>query len=546
MSQNSRFSIYVLVIFAVFTAAIAIAGYFKIGLLSDDYLNINGSIHSGIIDKLTGNLQLTNSYHLRTTYYLSMQSSSYLHDKLGFAYDDFILYRIQNLLLYFTLAFIAGRILLLATNHLSVSVLTSLAIIIYPNNANNLCWTAGRVDLLCGIFYLFALYFAFKYIKENEQTTFIYCIISFIAALLTKETSLSIPIITAILIYAFYGKELLLRNKLLIIAQLVLIGLYVFYKLAILGNDLGQMITLYQSSPFANAPGILARAAIALTIPLDYLTLNISLKDKDFFLMVYLGSLYGAVFYITSVMIRNEIYKYIYYIIICAAILLIPNIYIGYIRTQMIIIPFVILSIIFFWSYDHQLKDSIHINKILLKIFFLIALSYWSITCIGNINDWSLSYTLAKNEIGELLKTDIESNKNTVIIGNPGRYRQAFMFDKLTGAYNYWKNKEFVIKDTINDIVQTGSLDEESITAKLDYKQISPVEYEISATGKSQFFYMEGFDNERIKQGFKNQDMSVDFKNFNQLNKPKTVNLKILNPNVSCFIASGMKFIKIY
>jgi len=157
MSQNSRFSIYVLVIFAVFTAAIALAGYFKIGLLSDDYLNINGSIHSGIIDKLTGNLPLTNSYHLRTTYYLSMQSSSYLHDKLGFAYDDFILYRIQNLLLYFTLAFIAGRILLLATNHLSVSVLTSLAIIIYPNNANNLCWTAGRVDLLCGIF-IFLLY----------------------------------------------------------------------------------------------------------------------------------------------------------------------------------------------------------------------------------------------------------------------------------------------------------------------------------------------------------------------------------------------------
>src|SRR5258706_5633736 len=321
MAETKRYNLYVIGVFILFTVGIGLSGYFQIGLLSDDYLNINGSIHSSFIDKLTGHLPFTNSYHMRTTYYLSMQSSNYLHNLLGFAYDNFVLYRIQNLLLYLVLAYIAGRIILLITGHISVSVLTALTIIIFPNNINNICWTAARVDLLCGIFFLLSLYFAFKTIKESNLTAFICSILSFVTALLTKEISVSIPLITAVFILAVWGKEQLLKNKLLILIQLGIISIYVFYKLVILHNDLGAMVTLYQSSPLANAPGILARAAIALTMPLDFLTLNVSVRNKDFFTMCYLGVLYGTIFYLVSVMGRNEIYKYIGYMALEPAIL---------------------------------------------------------------------------------------------------------------------------------------------------------------------------------------------------------------------------------
>ena len=546
MAETKKYNLYVIAVFVLFAIGIGLFGYFSIGLLSDDYLNINGSIHSSFMDKLTGNLPFTNSYHMRTAYYLSMQSSSKLHDLLGFAYDNFVLYRIQNLLLYLILAYIAGRIILLITGHISVSVLTALTVIIFPNNINNICWTAARVDLLCGIFFLLSLYYAFKTVKESNQTAFICSIISFVMALFTKEISVSIPIIASIFILAFWGKEKLLKNKFLIIIQLGIIFIYVFYKLVILHNNLGEMVTLYQSSPLANAPGIIARAAIALTMPLDFLTLGIAVKNKDFFTMCYLGILYGTIFYLASVMVRNEIYKYISYMVLSAAILLLPNIYIGYIRTQMILVPFVLLSILLYWAYDHQLKSSIHINKMLLKVLFSIVLVFWTFWSFQNVSDWHFAYEKARLNVDELMKTNIDHNKKSIIIGNPGRYKQAYLFDKLTGAYNYWNNKDFIIKDTINDIVQTGALDEESLGAKLNYKQIQPGEFEVSATGSSQYFYMEGYDNEKIKSGFKNREMSVDFMEYNSLNKPTKLNLKIFDPDIKCFLSENYKFERIY
>jgi hypothetical protein len=546
MGKINRFTIYILIIFSIFTIGLALAGYFQIGLLSDDYFNINGSIHSSLADKLTGNLPFTNSYHLRTTFYMSMESSNYLHNLLGYSYDDFLLYRIQNLLLYLILAYIAGRIILLITEHLSVALLTSLTIIVFPNNINNICWVAARVELLCGIFFLIALFYAFKYVKEGNQTAFVSCLISFIAALLTKEISITIPLITAILIFAFYGKDMLLKNKMIIIVQFALLLVYVFYKIIILGNNVGEMLTLYQASPLSNAPGILARAAIALSMPMDYLTLNISLRNKDPLLMLYLASLYGALFYLISVMVRNEIYKYMGYMALAAIILLVPNIYIGYIRTQMILVPFIILTILLYWTYDHQIKNSIHINKMLLKGFFAVALCFWCYWSYTNVSDWAYSYAKGKQEMVELINTHIDEGKRTIIIGNPGRYRQAFLFDKLTGAYNYWKNKDFVIKDTINDIVQTGALDEASLSAKLNYKELQPGEFEISTTGISQYFYIEGYDNEKIKEGFKNREMSVEFMEFNILNKPTKLNLKMLTSQIKCFLCGEFKFTRIY
>jgi hypothetical protein len=229
-----------------------------------------------------------------------------------------------------------------------------------------------------------------------------------------------------------------------------------------------------------------------------------------------------------------------------AAILLLPNIYIGYIRTQMILVPFIILSILLYWAYDHQLKNSIHINKLLLKIFFSVVLIFWSCWCFSNISDWYFAYTTARQNVQELINTNIDEGRRSIIIGNPGRYRQAFLFDKLTGAYNYWKNKDFIFKDTINDIVQTGALDKPSLTAKLNYTELHPGEFEISATGTSQYFYIEGYDNEKIKEGFKNREMSVDFLDFNILNKPTKLKLKINDPSIKCFLAQELKFLRIY
>ena len=144
-----------------------------------------------------------------------------------------------------------------------------------------------------------------------------------------------------------------------------------------------------------------------------------------------------------------------------------------------------------------------------------------------------------------MVNLNIEPHKQTIIIGNPGRFKQTFMFDKLTGSYNFWKEKSFTIKDTINDIVQTGTLEKSSIGAKFNLIQIQPSEFEIRAAG-TQFFYIEGLTGDKLSGGFKNNDMDVEFTEFDNMNKPIRMKLKILSEDVSCYLADGLSFIKIY
>ena len=116
----------------------------------------------------------------------------------------------------------------------------------------------------------------------------------------------------------------------------------------------------------------------------------------------------------------------------------------------------------------------------------------------------------------------------------------------MTGAYGFWKEKKFAIKDTINDVIQTAAFQESSIGAKLECREISPTEFEIKAIAPKQFFYIEGYNSERIRTGFKNSDIYVEFTEFNTVDKPIKLTLKILSDKVSCYLAEELGFRKIY
>jgi hypothetical protein len=385
-----------------------------------------------------------------------------------------------------------------------------------------------------------------RYIVFGDKFSTVMIFTCFILALFTKETSLTIPFAVTMFIYFIYGKQAITRNKAHFIAFFVLLGIYLVYRFVFIGNDIGTISTLYQENPFSNAPGVIGRAFIGLTIPLDFLTLNRLLKQDNKIILLYLASLYGAGFYLVWVMFRVDIYKHAVQLIALTFVLISPYIFIGYIRPQMALIPFVIILLFTLWVYNHHRQFNVSINKKLLKVFYLVVLVYWASWSWLVITDWGTAYTKATENVNSLISTGLDGQKNTVIIGSPGRYKQTFLFDKLTGAYNFWKEKSFTVKDTINDAIQTGALEESSIGAALDIKTISPHEFEIKATGKTQFFYIEGYNFEKIKTGFENRDISVEFTEFNYIDKPIKLRLKILNDNVNCYLASGLKFNKIF
>jgi hypothetical protein len=545
-AQTGKFTIYVFIIHLVFIVGLYIAGYFKIGLISDDYLNFYDAMNSTLSQKITGQLPFTNAFHIRPVYYLSLEKSAAINNMLGFAYDNFTWYRVQNLIILLLISFICGKIILHTTKRLSIAVIGALTVIIFPNNLNDICWTAGRVDLLCTLFYVISIYLFYMFLSSKNAFFFIGIFVFFILALLTKEIAITLPAVVLLLLYFRDGKKGIAENKKIIINLFGVLALYAFYKFVILGNNLIDIATLYQPNPLSNAPGVFARGLIALTIPLDFLTLNLYLQNHNKIVLLYLLVLYGAIFYLIWAIVKMDNHRYLGQIALLIIVMILPYTFIGYIRPQMILLPFVIVMIHLLWVYGSQKQMSNWLNKKILRSFYAATVIFWGYWSYNVVNDWLISYEKGKLTVDNLINMNIDPAKHTIIIGNPGRFNQTLMFDKITGSYNYWKEKQFTIKDTIVDLVQTGSLSESTIGAKLNLRTISTNEFEIRAVSGTQFFYIEGLIGERLSGGFKNKDMEVEFTEFDNMNKPVRMRLKILSDNVNCYLAENLSFVKIY
>lgn len=544
--MNKRLLLYSLIIFIVYTVLLYALGYFKIGLVSDDYLNFYDATHSSFSEKVTGHLPFTNVFHIRPVYYLSLEKSVQISSWLGLAYDNFVWYRIQNLVIFLLISLVTAFTVLHTTRRISLSLVALASVILFSNNINNICWTAARVDLICVLFYVASLYFTIQYSDKKSPQTFAFAVISFLISILTKELAITLPATVLLVTYFTKGKQGLERTKGIIITLFSILLVYFIYRFLVLGNNVSEITTLYQESPLANAPGVFARGLISLTIPMDYLSLNYALRNDNKIILLYLFSLYGAVIYLIWVMVKINDYKYAGQLGAIMFLLLLPYAVVGYIRPQMALLPFVILTIHLLWIYSHQRRFNTFLNKKVLRIFYAVVFIFWGYWSINAVLDWRTSYDKAKVNVENLIKLSPEPGKQTIIIGNPGRFKQTFMFDKMTGAYNFWKEKNFMINDTINDIIQTAAITEGSIGARLEYKVIKPNEFEIKTNAPRHFFYIEGYNYDRTKMGFQNKDISVVFEEFNNIDKPIKMRLKILNENVSCYLADNLDFIKIY
>jgi len=405
---------------------------------------------------------------------------------------------------------------------------------------------AARVDLICCFFFIISVLLFFLYSDTGKRSFFVLSLVTFTLALLTKELAITLPAVIILAEYFRKGKAGLKKSMPLAVCVVTLLALYFIFRIGVLGNNMTEITTLYQSFPLSNAPGVFARALIALSIPLDFITINFQLRNDNKLIIIYLFILYGTAFYLIWNSARSDIYKIIGQLTAFFFILIAPYAIVGYIRPQMILLPFAVLSVFLLYIYSEQKRLSLKFNKNVLRAAFAAAMVFWVIWSAITVMDWRTSYEKARINVESLIAAPLEPGKKIVLLGNPGRFKQTFMFDKMTGAYGFWKDKQYSIKDTINDVIQTAAFQESSIGAKLECKTISPNEFEIKAIAPKQFFYIEGYSSERIRTGFKNNDISVEFTEFNTVDKPIRLRLVILSDRVTCFLAEELGFRKIY
>ena len=532
--------------YAVYAALLHFLGFYNIGLLSDDYLNIYDALNSTFYQKLTGALPFTNAFHIRPVYYLSLEKSVNISSWLGFSPDNFLWFRVQNLVLLMFIAFTAGLTVFYLTKRASVSLVSSAAILLYPNNINNICWMAARVDLICCFFYVVSVLLFLLYSDSGKKMFFYISIFTFLIALFTKELAITFPAVIFLIEYFRKGKPGIKQTLPLVISFAVILTSYFIFRILVLGNNMTEIATLYQAFPLSNAPGVFARALIALSIPMDFITLNFQLRNDNKLILLYLLVLYGSGFYLLWSAVRTDIYRIIGQLAAFFFVLITPYAIVGYIRPQMILLPFVIICIFVMYIYSQQRRLSLKLNRKVLKVSFTIAVLFWSLWSGGTVMDWNTSYSMALVNVDKLIAAEHNPQKRMVLIGNPGRYKQTLMFDKMTGSYNFWKNRQYIINDTINDVIQSAAFQESSIGAEFEIKSISSTEFEIKCVAPKQFFYIEGYNSERIRTGFRNKDIAVEFTEFNTVDKPIKLNLVILSSDIECFVAGELGFRKIY
>lgn len=417
-------------------------GFFQIGWLSDSYEDMYFAINTTVVNILKGEIYYG---RYRPLLFLLLKFLYYLNSLLGFEYDNFIFFSIINSLLYLASGVIIYKLLRLFTVYHVISIFASLTVLFFPNNIQNLAWSAAFFETISLIIYLLSIYFTVILMKEKNTYLIPLILLLFVLGILLKETNLTIPFISIFFVlllgYDLKGKG----TRILFAAEGIILSIYATLKFFILKHPLQNL----ENINFSNLYKLIFKVYLSYFVPGDYLEIIQKVFSYNALIIGYIVAL-GII--LVNVFIKYRSNKNIYILLLMSLIMVSPNIYAGYIRPQLIFIPFSIVftGVVFFLH--NKVKQTY--TAIILSAFLCLFVSL-SAMCI---KDWRDTYTVMKSKIGLLIMNEHKFSGNDAIIGNTSRIKQCFLFDNPTFVYNYWKYKQISFKDTINSYIPTVSV----------------------------------------------------------------------------------------
>ena len=527
ISGNRLYTGYFLVTLT-FVFLLMISGYFQIGFLSDDYVNIYSANVSSLLEKFTSNVVFHNHLLLRPFWFLSLSLDIFIKKALSLSAGNFIVFRIHNLILYLVFAFLISYIYYFKSKNYSLSIFIYTIVLIFPNNIHSLIWVVCRHDTQFGIFGLLSLFMILLYADKNKLILLLLSLIFLGTALLYKETAIIFPFVILFALYYFNEGNNKVKIKNYVFHFLILFA-YVVYKLFFLNSSTGNIINNY-SVNFTDRLSVLPKALFSLFSSTDYLSLSYYFRQGN---MVYLLLILipFVLISITSFISYKEKPKKVILLILLFIILIMPNIIVGYFRPQLIIVPFSVL--LFFIMSDVSLINDK--SRLLIKYLLAVLIFIFTIGSYSVIRDYEYSYSKIKSNIN-LISDNLSAYKEKpVILFLPSRFKQTYILDNVQAAYNYFKYNDFVIKDTVQGFVNYAALDAESLNSEITIQRINESTIVATCTGETQFFY--NISNNSITD-YENEYIKCEFqKEYMFLNKCKKVKLILKDLSKYSYIA---------
>ena len=172
-----------------------------------------------------------------------------------------------------------------------ISFLCSLLFLFHPILANSVYWISGRTDMVACSFYLLSLILTSKYLEDLDIKYFILSQVSFFAALLSKEISITLPLAQVWMIW--YNKhdpdqDISLRPVLarFVTYSALVVALFLSYRLFIFGQSPLTIDDVYNIGGFYHLFINAIKVASFMTVPFGHQSLEMLVYDYKLYLII--------------------------------------------------------------------------------------------------------------------------------------------------------------------------------------------------------------------------------------------------------------------
>lgn len=530
MKDSFKPASYLLLMFALYVVFVSSAGCFSIGHLSDDHLNIISASSSSLGEKFTGKVPYYSPHHYRPAWFVAIQLTQELSDLMGEGRESAFVSRAVNLILFFLLATLAALLVFRISGSAIRSITASAAVLLYPNNVNSICWTIGLVDLMCGSLIFGCLLFSRSYADSGNKTSAMLSAVCLALALLTKETAVTTALICYLfLLWTMPGTKK--RRASIFVLQMIVTMVYILFRLTVTGSGPVEMMTAYSVSGSGRAV-VLVQAVLSVILPFDYLTIRHALSafTPETLIIILLMILLVAIILLT--LIRNGAAGVMAKCSALFLVTIVPNLFAGYFRPQIVLIPFVLTATLFMVLLSGKISAR---KAVLLPTLSLIMI--WTFISYKVVSQWKEASDISRRTYGLLREIPAVEISNAVIIGLPGRLGQAHVLEYVTGTYNYLNPPTDGKIVSVSDAVHTSALDEVSLESEIKQRMISGNAVELSATGETQYFQITGSRQDSTTVN----GVKIKLHGQNDFRKPTKITLEMAGTQTPVYLLNNGK-----
>ena len=194
-----------------------------------------------------------------------------------------------------------------------ISFLCSIIFLFHPILAHSVYWISGRTDMVSCSFYLLSLIMTDKYLKDLDIRYFIFSQISFFAALLSKEISITLPLAQVWMIWHYKhdsDQDTSLRPVLarFVAYSALVVALFLSYRLFIFGQSPLTIDDVYNIGGFYHLFINAIKIASFMIVPFGHQSFEMLVYDYKLYLIIVLIPVSIRIIY-TVYNYRKDLFK---------------------------------------------------------------------------------------------------------------------------------------------------------------------------------------------------------------------------------------------